>query len=74
MKPARPFKVVNCLSQGFAVAGPILCDGPPNETAVGIDLEMVQWGMSRDKAVTLADRLNKRAAAVSYRLPEHVRD
>lgn len=68
MNPAPPFKLVNCLSQGFAVAGP--AEHPEDE------LEMLQWGMARDKAVGLRDRLNREAQHISdgLRPPLHRRD
>ncbi len=54
----KPFKVINCLSQGFAVAGPpVLADGDHDRTP-GIDLEMVLWGVAYDKAVAMAEDLN----------------
>jgi len=52
---AKPFKVVNCLSQGFAVAGPVLADGHHERNP---DLEMVLWGVSFEKARAMADDLN----------------
>lgn len=72
MKPARPFKVINCLSQGFAVAGPVLADGHQGK-APRVDLEMIQWGMAADKAEALADKLNK-ANSGGHTLPQHRRD
>jgi hypothetical protein len=55
----KPFKVINCLSQGFAVAGPAVAGvrgakiGDRNP-----DLEMVLWGVSFEKAWKMADDLN----------------
>lgn len=63
MNAAKPFQVINCLSQGYAVACPA--------TTLDADLEMVRWGMAADKARELADELNQAGA---HRLPEHRRD
>lgn len=57
MSSARPFKVVNCLGQGFAVAGPVLADGD-SAGAPKADLEMIRWGMPADQARAYADELN----------------
>lgn len=68
MKTSHPFKVINCLSQGFAVAGP-----PEKRKAQSgkaeIDLEMVVWGMSLDRAVAMAAELNEDSGG--HRPPLH---
>lgn len=60
MKTDRPFKVVNSISQGFAVAG-------PSEHS-GVDLELIYWGLPFEEAKTKADDLNTQPN------PEHRRD
>lgn len=73
---SKPFKVINCLSQGFAVA--VLASGHHTEPLAGVDLEMVVWGMSLDKAVAMAAELNNEpelpAGVLADRGPQHVRD
>lgn len=70
---ARPYKVINCLSQGFAVAG-VLADGK-RAGAPEADLEMVQWGMAADKAVELRDKLNNEFQRRSTEAPlQHKHD
>ena len=49
---SKPFQVINCLSQGFAVAGPVLADGHHERQP---DLEMVLWGVSFAKACEMAE-------------------
>lgn len=55
MPRGQPYYVINCLSQGWAVAGP---SEDPLDRA---DLEMVQWGMGEQAAVELREKLNREA-------------
>jgi len=64
----KAFKVINCLSQGFAVA--VLADGHHVEAPAGVDFEMVVWGMSLDKAVAMAAELNEETGG-AHRAPGH---
>jgi hypothetical protein len=71
MKTDRPFKVINCLSQGFAVAGPVLADGQHKRHP---DFEMVLWGVSFEKACEMADDLNADSSAGGASKLQHVKD
>lgn len=59
---AKPFLVINCLSQGFAIAG------PAEEKDGAADLEMIQWGLPANEARTRADDLNAGTK------PQHIKD
>jgi len=60
MKTDRPFKVVNSIAQGFAVAGP--------SAHSGVDLELIYWGLPLEEAKTKAADLN------AHPNPQHTKD
>jgi hypothetical protein len=54
----QPFKVVNSLAQGFAVAGP--------SKDAGVDLEFIYWGLPFAEAKAKADDLNSAPPAARH--------
>jgi len=66
MNAARPFQVVNCISRGFAVAG------PSEHASEGVDLELIYWDLPLQEAKTKVAELNEESGG--HRPPLHRHD